>query len=475
VVLTAVTPAGTQHGLELTTAGSVADSQGFVDTAIWYDAQRNQMANLPLSVSTAESLLKAKSSEGLGGCDNNAANCAKAYSQLTVLTVVPNDGANGGNTFRPAHSDPAKNLHTVSDFNLTRIPSHSEVSASGYQTDFETIQNRWFAAYPDRFQKVGPDSGRLFCQTDLFGGGNNACYGANMGERFENDIMSLMGTEAMSGDKLTAVYATLQVALETYYIWQTGGDWHGAAGINVGRKPRLAWLGALTTDAGIASNVQGLTALETITTEDGQIVVGAGSGVPLWGDRSAAGATCYADAAWDSLWKYQRYDDAPYPNGAGGSRSCRDPHGYIDGPTAEGPGRSYFGTSYGPFHGFALAQWMMKDLCLAANDQPFLDFVDRMVTSGVIASPYPCVMPITTNGEAQACGPKNGSGCTNYGTDWGDIGGSCATTVTADYAADRWDSVHGNMIPYDPGKRFPLMSQLWDDLRGTATNCSEIN
>jgi hypothetical protein len=379
-------------------------NQGFIENQHAYDASLNVMTLLPYSAAPNTSIVK---STYHATCpqQGNVGSCVKRYGSATVLDVVPNDGANGGNTFRPAVATTAKKLYTLSDFDFTRVTSHASVSASANQREFSSIVNRWGTPWPDLYSVststwVGGDQPRMFVPYDHFG----LNYAANYGEFLLSDVISLLGTEPLN-EKQAAINTIVQRGIDSYAIWEDGNVWASGAGQQLGRKTAATFMGALSTNATVRSNMQ-TWAATFVTQTDNQVRNERDDAV--WGDKTGS---CGYNWYWNQLLKEQKYDGGTgTPIGSGDNqRTCEDPHDYIDGPSGL-PGGQYMNCcSTGNYIAHVLIGWMMPQYATIDNNPAQLQYVLRAYNEATDklrpwTLPDPCAPPDPRE-DANNCSP----------------------------------------------------------------------
>ena len=431
VTISNVTPSGSANGVMIDPSESFATgSQGLLGNGVYYSAALNKMLSLPFTVAANKTVVKAQQCTDGGTCTMAYTSAcggyaAQSYSMLTVVSAVPNDGANGGNTFRPPYVSGSKPTHTLSDFDFTRLPNRSDISVT--QANLDTM-SRWGKPYPDVF---GTDQGRCFVP-----GYYPDDYAAGIANNTLNDILLLIGNMT-SRDPTLARRAMVQRGLDLYYSWQAGNTWNGNAGQAQGRFPPIAFMAALSTNSTILSNVRAAAAVneDAPFQEIGQISkTPNSSGQVIWG----AGADGYYDETdenvwpglmarhyWSGLFASKCYDGA---NGGNPAASCKDadakgavgdPYGYIDGPA--GLPTSQYGTccSGGTHIGNAAIMVAWKHYCEASNDQDPIDYADKMAypslttAPGITLNADGCAPPDPN--ESTSCNAYTGTGCTHFG------------------------------------------------------------
>jgi len=119
-----------------------------------------------------------------------------------------------------------------------------------------------------------------------------------------------------------------------------------------------------------------------------------------------------------------------------GAKTMWDFHGYIDGPPNR-PGTGYMGSSFSMEKGIAAAMCLMPEINSIVNYPEIIQYVDRVLSSGIKASPDPCVTPDTRE-NLTTCDPYRNTGCSYYGSTWGPVDktsktSACITTATPPY------------------------------------------
>jgi hypothetical protein len=143
-----------------------------------------------------------------------------------------------------------------------------------------------------------------------------------------------------------------------------------------------------------------------------------------------------------------------------GSRTIKDPYGWIDG--GHRPGGSYqFCCTAMPWKASATALRLLPDLIPIWSHDPFLAYVDRWVESGAWTQPDPCAPPT----GVCAGGDNAGSGCTSASEPEVCTGEGAYCDLTANWESDYGvaygpDGEGGCILDEDPSDgtgRFPLL------------------
>lgn len=405
VMLSSIATSATSAGLEINPTNP--NKQGFLSChPTTYDASLNKANSLPLSVVPGSSIVKATSRTS--GCQPSGADCCiDTYDAVTVLASPPTAGLNA---FRPPLAGTNKPIFDLGDFDFSRLPADPRVNNTGLAADFAGTVGRWSAPFVDHYMWKFGDQGRRFSPKSI------PDYGADMGMTYLNDLIRVMGTEPLAA-KQAAVNALIQRGLDLYYSYKAGIQWPAGAGQQVGRKPAVAFFGAMVTDAAISAEIQALTANNgNLFHEDGQIKVNTSTGnVPVWGDECAEGFY------WANVFYEQKFAGGTgTPIGSGDNfRVCGDPYGWIDGPGGL-PGTEYMECcSTGPFISYQVAQSLMPEYCSVANDTHLSIYTRRVLSNGIHTQPDACAPPDPR--EPPACAPyaAGSPNCQYYKVTWG--------------------------------------------------------
>lgn len=407
VKLLSVTATGAQSGgLEINPTNP--SKQGFLSCKSSYDATLDFSSSLPKVISLNSSLVKA-TWKATGCYPNGSTCCVDKYGVVTVLPAPPVN--NGGEAFRPGMAGNLKRVFYLSDFDLTRIPSLSIVNQTTFAASFSATHTRWHTAYVDHYMWKLGDGARSFAPTGV------PDYGATQGMVYLGDLLRAMGTEPIS-EKRVAITGLIQRGIDLYASYKNGIRWPSGAGQQAGRKPAVTFFASLLrADDAIKTEIRGIAANNgNDFHEDGQVQVYATKGnTPIWGDP------CNENTYWAQLFYAQKYDGGSNVQIGSGdnSRTCGDPHGYIDGPAGY-PGTFYMACcSTGEFISYQLAQSLMPDYCSVANDPHLSIYTRRVLNEGLHSQPDPCAPPDpreNLNCAAYAAGAPN---CLYYKKTWG--------------------------------------------------------
>ncbi len=145
-------------------------------------------------------------------------------------------------------------------------------------------------------------------------------------------------------------------------------EWGPNGGHGNGRRLALTFAAVMLDDQGMQDAVS--TAPYGTFSEDGSTYY-----------SPVAKRTLYGQGGQASMYWYNQATDK-------GSRTVRDPYGYIDG--GKTPGGSYqFCCNSSTWKGSALSAYLMPELRTVWNYEPFFDYVDRWVVFGAWTQPDP--------------------------------------------------------------------------------------
>lgn len=425
VTIDAMTPVfdGAEHGWEVN-PDSTSD-QGFDHRAYGFDASR--VPSLPYAASADESIVKAIS---VDSADVDCRPCLQTAMVLTVLDTAP--PADGATTFRPGYFGADKPIIDTSQLDPSLLPSLAATA------DAPTLD-----AVAANYQRVQLDHQNNWIGRFLHPADNMPDYGSSIG-RLSGDAALRLMLDDSAAEKQQALVNFVQFGIDLYAMLLGGQSWPANGGHHNGRKIALVFAATLLDHQGMKDALAA--APDDTFGEDGMLSIGAEAGEVIWGQ------SCSEQMYW------QNQTDQS------GSRTCKDPYGYIDG--GETPGGSYqFCCNSGMWKGTALALLLMPELRCLWNHEMFLDYVDRWVSSGAVAQPDPCA-------------PSDGD-WSNYGVTFGPDGnGGCIadteTTCTAEELAGgaaepcigRWPHRHGSSVDggsYTSG----FHASMWTAYRST--------
>ena len=372
VTLTAMTPAfdGTHHGWEINPADTT--NQGF-DTRIYnFDASR--VPALPYDASPGESVVKTVS------VDITASNPRPALQTAVVLTVLaaaPPD--NGATVFRPPYFGAAKPLYRTSDLHPERLPSLSSNGVSNVPT---------LAWVENRFQRVWLDHKSDWTGRAMHPAENMQEYGSGICVDTGQGALRLMLDDPVA-DKMAALIRYVQLGIDLYHIRLGGMTYSPNGGHNHGRKLPVAFAGALLEHDGMKQIV--FDGANQVYHEDLSTYYSPTAKMVLWGQHAQSAA-----AYWNCIC-----NDS-------GSKTIRDPYGYIDG--GQEPGGSYqYCCNSSTWKGTALSLHLMPELRETWNSELFLEYEDRWVNFGAWTQPDPYVQDCANRGALDT-DPSDGIG-----------------------------------------------------------------
>ncbi|SMF13419.1 hypothetical protein SAMN02745866_00845 [Alteromonadaceae bacterium Bs31] len=405
--------------------------------------------------------------------------CAEVYNVLTVLSAVPPE--NGSMMLRPNMSGSSKDLVSLDDLELQKIPSFN--AFNGYSSDQAANAVKRWNHHTEVFSlctlegKYFSEGGRAYRAHFV-----SANYAAGVAQSWYNDMASLMSGENSAQEQQKILAAMLSYGLDIYKAVYNdeGENYHyycSGAGQFLGKFMPPAFLAALSSNS---------TYRETLKKET-ERVVGTGYGPNeieqvkegpdgrlVWGD-GAAGLLNPQDVKryWTELFKGQCYDGASGGcNSNVGKKTTRDPYGYIDGPPAR-PGSSYASVVLGPQKSMVAMMFAMPEICEAINSQNLIKYVLRVVRHGVWTQGDKCAPPDPR--ESSDCDVwENGENCKYYRVTWGPKPDDLHQCIENGPGQNgRYPQLDGAELGV--GYKSTQIERAWDEVVGNKNTCPLAN
>lgn len=360
VTIREITPQfdGQHHGWEVDPAHT--GKQGFDERVSGFDASR--VPELPYEASPGESLVKVVSVD-LG--EQNPRPALKTAVVLTVLGEEPPDG--GESVFRPPYFGHEKPLYSVEDLNPEKLPSLS-VPDIQHLPSLEWVEQK--------FQRVWLDHKQGWTGRAMHPADNMPDYGSGIARDTGQGALRLMLGEP-ADEKMPALVNYVQLGIDLYHMRKGGQRWPPNGGHCSGRKLPIAFAGVLFEHEGMKAAVS--EAEPTVFQEDSSVYYSPTAKMTLWGQPGPE------RMYWSRLC------------GGSGSKTVKDPYGYIDG--GQRPGGSYQACCNSrTWKGTVLALHLMPELREVWNYEPFLDYEDRWVNFGAWTQPDPYALDCQNRG-----------------------------------------------------------------------------
>lgn len=458
-----------------------------------YNAAENIAVALPKTFIGNTSLVAAiqRNEAQHNGCGTNAilGNCAEAYHVVTILDQVPADA--GATLLRPSIDETNKELLSLSDFDLSRLPELAYISSSSVD-ELNNIRERWSHS-TELFSIRSADGdtysegGRAFRASLLIDD-----YAAGVARQYYDDVMHLMAVGNPVAERQHALAAVLTYGKDLYYGVYDGNirtrGWSSGAGQHLGKFPPAVLFAALFDDSYYRDALRptSLTLLGHATgplagvgpQELEQINVGVNGAI--WGDGADEMEVIdELNRYWTELYHAQCFDGAWGTCATNsGRKNTRDPHNIIDGPP-QIPGSSYMSVSAGPLRGFAALAHLIPEVCETINYPPLMEYTNRITEVGLVTTNDMCAPPDPR--ESEDCDIYRAQNCLYYGLSntgvatWGPtttgLNAQCVPNNSGGNTGQngRFTSAHGE--PITIGYRSFTVENNWDTIVNATTAC----
>jgi len=338
---------------------------------------------LPYTAYPNQSIVKSISIEPLN--DTSCRPCLEVAAVLTILEKAPSEGS-----FRPPYVGTDKISYNVNQLRTDLLPSleptSNAPSLSSIKSQFQKVQLDHKLGWTGRF--MHPKQ-------------NMPDYGSDIAIRNANGALRLMLNDPIE-DKMPALINYVQMGIDFYGILKNGGSWPGDGGHQEGRKLPIAFAAVLLDEQEMKNTVSKTGADSKTFGENNGVrfsqKANDGIGIALWAQ---------VDGSEYSYWL--KLAD----NSASGSKTFKDPYGYIDG--SQVPGSTYLGCCLSqPWKATSLAVRLMPEVRSVWNDEAFHDFSDRYADFGIWTQPDPCAPP---DGSGCCKGPPYDNYTVTFGPD----------------------------------------------------------
>jgi hypothetical protein len=404
VTITSITPdsTGGRNGWEINPQSHT--TQPYDDRSYYYNTAA--LPSLPNTVPINSSVVKTISTVASGHTNIQTA---------AVLTVLPSVPENNGTTlFRPPYFGTSKTSYSLSDMDLSGLPSLSSVA-----------NTPTLASVVSNFQKVQLDHLEGWVGRTIHPVDNMPDYGSDISNNISDGILRLMLDESVQ-DKQQAGIMLTQAAIDWYQMRATGQVWAANGGHSMGRKLIILFGGIILNNQNMKDAVSN--GVDVTYHENGQVTfyqqANNGNGMVVWGQPGSE----------VEYWRELATPDS-------GSKTILDPYGYIDGGYE--PGGVYQDLTAPVFKNESIAARLLPGGSAIWNDSEFFDYVERWVTVGAWTQPDPCA-PFDGVFEVGNSDYRT-NWDTNYGSAFGTNGvGGCIFDTDPTGGIGRLASWHGN-------------------------------
>ncbi len=379
---------------------------------------------LPYNAVAGESLLKGVSiPTGETMVTSCRGDCLRTASILTVVSTPP-----GANVFRPPYMGTTKPLYSTDDLHTELLPTLPSIDVP------PTIQS-----IVDRYKKVQLNHekggmGRAIRPQDHMND-----YQPENTTDYNNAIMRMMLNDSVE-TKMPALIQLVQYGIDTGYSILNGQTFPAGGGHQPGHRIVAAFAATMLDITALKAELNTATYFH----EDEYIYEGS-EGKGLWGEASTE----------SGYWNYIM--------GLGGSRTQKDPYGYIDGGKC---GMEYQLLTVQAHKGEILATILMPSLQSAWNPTRWAitrKYVERWVKNGIWSQLDPCA---PFDGVVDNYGKTYGADSTNPGMcildpDLDYYNGPTDFACQAGKACGRYPEKHTTMID---GGLYPssFVRDMWD-------------
>jgi hypothetical protein len=368
VTIAAITPDwnGTINGAEANPL--YGSAHGFDARKGGYSAALNICTALPYAASAGQTIVKT-----VGGVSVDTS-FIKTAVPLTILASEPAGG--GSAYFRPPYCGTEKPLIATASIRTHLLP---DLAPAGTPPTLAAVQANFAKCLRMDHHSSDP---RWFRPQDAMTG-----YQPNNTRELNEAMLRLLLSDSIN-DRLPAMIQFTQHALDRAYVIKQGYTrWDN--GHNPNHRVLAAWAAYFLDLTDVA------TYLSTATGFHEDVYLYDGTPGALWGEGSTEG----------QYWNYVM--------GLGGSRSNRDPYGFIDGGELSSGSASYQWITSQSLKGQALVYDLVPGiaaLCPASRIATLKSYANRWVTLGSWAVPDP-VAPFDGNvGNYGITFGPNGSG-----------------------------------------------------------------
>ncbi len=403
VRVVSITPDGIvgKHGVEINPSSTT--TQAFDNQADGSTYNGSLLATFPRDVSGGSSIVKTVSV---------LIKPSRPELQFAgVLTVVDTPIANSAEVFRPAYFGSKKTFYNTGAIQISKLPKYNATSLSSVAgITIESVANR--------YKNVQLDHVSGWVGRDVHPKDNMPDYGATIATDNGANLLRMLLDDFNYSNPAhkQALVNYLQMAIDLQAFATGGSSWSADGGHMNGRKLPLIFAEWLMNDTSFRSAINA-----TKFSEDQQVWRSPVTGLVLYGDAAVFGTP---ESAY---WKTTITSNAGAgPGTMSGSRTIRDPYGYIDGGGFEIGIGYQFATNSKPWKYTVLALYMLGLESAWSSNTDLIDYVERWVSSGVIALPDPCA---TYDGIA-----------TNYGITYGPDSANPGQCIKG---SGRWPAKHG--------------------------------
>lgn len=472
------------------------DNQGFFNAGYGnYNANEDITVSLPFQVDTNEhtvlvSAIKRENPLTCGTDGIKKEGCVEAYDYLTFLSEPPPE-----NAIRPSYLKAApKTIQTyeqaIDDSILPIVTQFSTAKAE----DYYAVSERWRHSI-----EIGgkySEGGRAFRPHAVVEN-----YASARGIQFYTDFATILAPNTAESARRAAIASIFVYSRDIYYAWVNPFTRAWVSGMTTGIPAGAGQAASNVTPANIFGALGGSVLDKSIlrsmgsnrvTSYQEHKQINQGHDGPIWGDNCSS-FTENLRRHWSGVASSTCGDNFTSQCNAGdteGKRTCRDPHGFIDGPERASYNASYIGVTRGPFRDWCTITRAIPAIKEIFNFDDLCTYVDRLHDHGYktapdlcagpeadqqnLASPYYILdwsKPVKGPGgwQAQACRKKEDpEACmakTTFGETWGPVHGDLEKCIAG---LGRYTNIDGAQIPIRNGSN--VWGRVYSFFRENAEN-----
>jgi hypothetical protein len=268
--------------------------------------------------------------------------------------------------FRPPYVSTVKPVYSTSDLRPEILPS---LAAPPLKPTLEQVAKNYARVHPDH--KTG------YTVRHIHPADHMPDYGSSLAIQSAEAVLRLSLDDPVL-DKMPALINYIQHGIDLYHITKLGRSWEADGGQGLGRSLAVLITSVVLDNTEMKEFVGN--AADHIFAPSQVISLSSradnGKSKVLYGEYSPH---CSDEVYWRKIIDHN----------ATGSKTCKDPYGYIDGGVEPGGGYDYCCVNQ-PMKQIAIALHIIPELMKVWNDDRVIRYADRWVHHGAWTQPDPC-------------------------------------------------------------------------------------